>query len=40
MLLKGVLSPGDTVRVDADSAGLSIGVGSAAGDGAAPSGEG
>ncbi|AII10799.1 ATP-dependent Clp protease ATP-binding subunit [Rhodococcus opacus] len=40
MLLKGVLSSGDTVRVDANGAGLSIGVGSVAGDGATPPAEG
>ncbi|MFC9763435.1 ATP-dependent Clp protease ATP-binding subunit [Rhodococcus jostii] len=40
MLLKGALSAGDTVRVDANGAGLSIGVGSAAGDGSTPPAEG
>ena len=40
MLLKGALSAGDTVRVDANAAGLSIGVGSAAGDGSTPPAEG
>ncbi|NDV08603.1 hypothetical protein GXW84_29615 [Rhodococcus sp. IEGM 248] len=39
ILLKGVLSHGDTVRVDANGAGLSIGVGSAAGDGSTPPAE-